>query len=42
MRLRNFGGDIGPRPVPGAPGFDFDMGFGFVDAVRAVNWIRAL
>ncbi|WP_433931693.1 hypothetical protein AB3662_45350 [Sorangium cellulosum] len=37
VRLRNFGGDIGPRRVPGAFGFDFDSGFGFVDAVRAVR-----
>ncbi|WP_437302601.1 S8 family peptidase [Sorangium sp. So ce388] len=39
MRLRNFGGEIGPQPVPGAFGFDFDTGFGFVDAVRAVRAI---
>ncbi|MGK3987750.1 S8 family serine peptidase [Sorangium sp. So ce136] len=39
MRLRNFGGEIGPQPVPGAAGFDFDTGFGFVDAARAVRAI---
>ncbi|WP_437957622.1 S8 family serine peptidase [Sorangium sp. So ce119] len=37
VRLRNFGGDIGPQRVPGALGFDFDSGFGFVDAARAVR-----
>ncbi|WP_437649939.1 S8 family peptidase [Sorangium sp. So ce362] len=41
MRLRNLGGDIGPTPVAGAPGFDFDTGFGFVDAVRALRVISS-
>lgn len=41
MRLRNFGGDIGPVLVAGAPGFDFDTGFGFVDAVRALQAISS-
>jgi len=39
MRLRNFGGEIGPQPVAGAAGFDFDTGFGFVDASRALRAI---
>jgi subtilisin family serine protease len=37
MRLRNFGGEIGPQPVPGAAGFDLDTGFGMLDASRAVR-----
>jgi subtilisin family serine protease len=41
MKLRNFGGDIGPQPVEGAPGFDFDTGFGFVDALKAIQSISA-
>jgi subtilisin family serine protease len=40
MTLRNFGGDIGPQPVDNAPGFDFDTGFGFVDAQRALRATR--
>ena len=37
MKLRNFGGDIGPQRVDNANGFDFDTGFGFVDAQRALR-----
>jgi subtilisin family serine protease len=40
MKLRNFGGDIGPQRVDNANGFDFDTGFGFVDAQRALRAIR--
>jgi subtilisin family serine protease len=40
MKLRNFGGDIGPQRVDNANGFDFDTGFGFVDAQRALRATR--
>lgn len=40
MKLRNFGGDIGPQRVDNAKGFDFDTGFGFVDAQRALRVTR--
>jgi subtilisin family serine protease len=40
MKLRNFGGDIGPQRVDNAVGFDFDTGFGFVDAQRALRATR--
>jgi len=40
LRLRNFGGDIGPQRVDNAAGFDFDTGFGFVDAQRALRATR--
>ncbi|HTU67976.1 MAG TPA: hypothetical protein VMF52_18650 [Steroidobacteraceae bacterium] len=40
MKLRNFGGDIGPQRVDNAGGFDFDTGFGFVDAQRALRATR--
>jgi subtilisin family serine protease len=40
MKLRNFGGDIGPQRVDNANGFDFDTGFGFVDARRALRATR--
>ena len=40
MKLRNFGGDIGPQRVDNASGFDFDTGFGFVDAQRALRATR--
>jgi subtilisin family serine protease len=40
MSLRNFGGDIGPQRVDNAHGFDFDTGFGFVDAQRALRLTR--
>jgi subtilisin family serine protease len=40
MALRNFGGDIGPQRVDNANGFDFDTGFGFVDAQRALRATR--
>jgi subtilisin family serine protease len=40
LKLRNFGGDIGPQRVDNANGFDFDTGFGFVDARRALRATR--
>ncbi len=40
MKLRNYGGDIGPQRVDNANGFDFDTGFGFVDAQRALRATR--
>jgi subtilisin family serine protease len=40
MKLRNFGGDIGPQRVDNANGYDFDTGFGFVDAQRALRLTR--
>jgi subtilisin family serine protease len=40
LTLRNFGGDIGPQRVDNANGFDFDTGFGFVDAQRALRATR--
>jgi subtilisin family serine protease len=40
LRLRNWGGDIGPQPVDNASGFDFDTGFGFIDAQRALRLTR--
>jgi subtilisin family serine protease len=40
MKLRNFGGDIGPQRVDNANGYDFDTGFGFVDARRALRATR--
>jgi subtilisin family serine protease len=40
MKLRNFGGDIGPQRVDNANGFDFDTGFGFVNAQRALRATR--
>ncbi|KYG05396.1 hypothetical protein BE21_40950 [Sorangium cellulosum] len=42
MRLRDLGGEIGPVPVEGARGFDFETGFGFVDAVRALRAVLSL
>ncbi|MDB6043258.1 MAG: hypothetical protein JWM63_1809 [Gammaproteobacteria bacterium] len=41
MRLRNVGGNLGPQPVSAADGFDYDYdtGFGLVDAVRALQAI---
>ena len=42
MRLRNFGGEIGPQPVAGAAGFDFDTGFGFLDAQKSVRADRGI
>ena len=40
LKLRNFGGDIGPQRVDNANGYDFDTGFGFVDARRALRVTR--
>jgi len=40
LKLRNFGGDIGPQRVDNANGYDFDTGFGFVDAQRALRATR--
>ncbi|AUX31416.1 MULTISPECIES: S8 family serine peptidase [Sorangium] len=42
MRLRDLGGEIGPVPVEGARGFDFETGFGFVNAVRALQAVSSL
>ncbi|WP_437970614.1 hypothetical protein WMF04_15560 [Sorangium sp. So ce260] len=42
MRLRNLGGEIGPVRVEGARGFDVETGFGFVDAVRALQVVTSL
>jgi Subtilase family len=41
MRLRNLGGNLGPQPVIAVDGFDYDAGFGLVDAVRALQAIAA-
>ncbi|MDB6087704.1 MAG: hypothetical protein JWN85_488 [Gammaproteobacteria bacterium] len=41
MRLRNVGGSLGPQPVITMDGFDYDAGFGLVDAVRALQAISA-
>jgi subtilisin family serine protease len=38
MRLRNLGGNLGPQPLKG---FDYDAGFGLVDAVGALQAIAA-
>jgi subtilisin family serine protease len=43
MRLRNLGGNLGPQVVAQAAeatdGFNYDTGFGLVDAVRALEAI---
>ena len=41
MRLRNLGGKLGPQPVNAGAGFDYDTGFGLVDAVGALQAIAA-
>jgi len=41
MRLRNLGGNLGPQPVVATDGFDYDAGFGLVDAVAALKSIAA-
>jgi subtilisin family serine protease len=41
MRLRNLGGSLGPQPVGVSEGFDYDAGYGLVDAVRALQAIAA-
>ncbi|HWW81789.1 MAG TPA: S8 family serine peptidase [Steroidobacteraceae bacterium] len=41
MRLRNLGGNLGPQPVNPVAGFDYDAGFGLVDAVAALQAIGA-
>jgi subtilisin family serine protease len=41
MRLRNLGGNLGPQPVNAGDGFDYDAGFGLVDAVGALQAIAA-
>jgi len=41
MRLRNLGGKLGPQPVNTSSGFDYDSGFGLVDAVGALQAIAA-
>jgi hypothetical protein len=37
MQLRNLGGSRGPQPVNPSAGFDYDTGFGLVDAVGALQ-----
>jgi hypothetical protein len=39
MQLRNLGGKRGPQPVNASSGFDYDTGFGLVDAVGALQAI---
>jgi subtilisin family serine protease len=41
MRLRNRGGNLGPQPVEVTEGFDYDNGYGLVDAVGALQAISA-
>jgi subtilisin family serine protease len=41
MRLRSLGGNVGPRPVNTVGGFDYDAGFGLVDAVAALQAVGA-
>jgi hypothetical protein len=41
MRLRDPGGNVGPKPVNRLAGFDYDAGFGLVDAVAALQAIGA-
>ena len=41
MQLRNLGGNRGPQPVNAVGGFDYDTGFGLVDAVGALQAIAA-
>jgi subtilisin family serine protease len=41
MRLRNLGGNLGPQPVNTGTGFDYDAGFGLVDAPAALRSIAA-
>jgi subtilisin family serine protease len=41
MRLRNLGGNLGPQPVNAGGGFDYDAGFGLVDATAALQAIAA-
>jgi subtilisin family serine protease len=41
MHLRNLGGNLGPQPVNESDGFDYDTGYGLVDAVRALQSVAA-
>jgi subtilisin family serine protease len=41
MQLRNLGGNRGPQPVNAVDGFDYDTGYGLVDAVAALQDISA-
>jgi subtilisin family serine protease len=41
MRLRNLGGNLGPQPVSATHGFDYDAGYGLVNAVAALLSIAA-
>lgn len=41
MQLRNMGGNRGPQPVNDTSGFDYDSGYGLVDAVGALQAIAA-
>ena len=39
-KVAAIGGDMDPQRVDNASGFDFDTGFGFVDAQRALRATR--
>jgi subtilisin family serine protease len=41
MHLRNLGGNLGPQPVSAAEGFDYDAGYGLVNAVAALQSVAA-
>ena len=41
MQLRNLNGHLGPQPVSATDGFDYDTGYGLVDAVGALQSIAA-
>ncbi len=41
MRLRNLGGHLGPQPVNATDGFDYDGGYGLVNAAAALRSIAA-
>jgi subtilisin family serine protease len=41
MHLRNLGGSLGPQAVKSGEGFDYDTGYGLVDAVRALQAVAA-
>jgi subtilisin family serine protease len=41
MELRNLGGNLGPQPINAVSGFDYDSGYGLVDAVAALQAVAA-
>lgn len=41
MLLRNLGGNLGPQPVDVTQGFDYDTGYGLVDAAQALRAIAS-